>query len=198
MLGTIRRYGVVDKRVLAAMASTDRGEYVAGSAYADQPVPIGFGQTASQPYTVARMIELAIQDVPLANAPFDPRKAKVLEVGTGSGWQTAVLAKLFKQVYSVEKIPQLAQLAKEALSRSAVTNVEIKVGDGKLGWPEHAPYAAIIVSADANRVPGDLVNQLAEKGRIVIPVRGEMRRGIKTNSRMRWESFGAFTFVPLR
>lgn len=190
MVATVRRHGVTDKRVLEAVAGVDRALFVPQQwqelAYADQPIPIGFSQTISQPYTVARMCELLIE--PLGNGV--GRLDKVLEIGTGSGWQTTILSRLFDQVYSVEIIGGLARQTK-------LENVEIKIGDGKLGWPHHAPYRAIIVAADAQEVPLALIDQLAENGRIVIPVRGEMQRGIKINGQMQWESFGSFSFVPL-
>lgn len=151
----------------------------------DRPLPIGYGQTVSQPYTVARMLELLGQG------------EKVLEVGTGSGWQAAILSKLFKQVYSVERVPELAKRARFKIYDLRFMNVKIKIGDGKKGWEKYAPYDRIIVAADADKVPEALVEQLAEGGRIVIPVQGIMKRGTKVNGKMKWENFGNFVFVPL-
>ena len=193
MVDTIRSMGVTNKRVLDAVLSVDRALFVYGDAYADQPVPIGYGQTTSQPYTVARMIELLVENSKTQKL----KNSKVLEVGTGGGWQTAILARLFKQVYSMELIPKLARKAKRATSGLGLTNVEIKVGDGRSGWQDHAPFQGIIVSADADEVPPALVGQLVNRGRLVIPVKGEMRRGTKINSRIKWQSFGQYLFVPL-
>jgi len=166
--------------VRAAMAAVDRAAFVPEewrwAAGEDRPLPIGYGQTVSQPYTVARMLEL------LGSG------GRVLEVGTGSGWQTAILARLFDKVYSVEIIPQLAREAKFRLQKLKLKNVKIKVGDGKKGWKRYAPYDGIIVAADADEVPPALVSQLAEGGRMVIPVRGEM---------LKIEKHGRFVFVPL-
>ncbi len=130
-------------------------------AQADCALPIGYGQTISQPSLVARMTEL------LALRPGD----KVLEIGTGSGYQTAILAQLgYADVYSVEIIPELAQAAAERLRALGLTGVHLKVGDGYFGWDEHAPYDAIIVTAAPERVPQPLLDQLADGGRLVVPV----------------------------
>ncbi|KKU28750.1 MAG: Protein-L-isoaspartate O-methyltransferase [Candidatus Amesbacteria bacterium GW2011_GWA1_47_20] len=166
--------------VRAAMEAVDRAAFVADewkwAAGEDRPLPIGFGQTVSQPYTVARMLELLGQG------------EKVLEVGTGSGWQTAVLARLFKQVYSIEKIPELAKRARIKIYELGIKNVRIKIGDGKKGWDKYALYDGIIVAADAQEIPPKLLEQLADGGRMVIPVRGEM---------LKIEKHGNFVFVPL-
>ena len=162
------------------MEAVDRAVFVADewkwAAGEDRPLPIGFGQTVSQPYTVARMLELLGEG------------GKVLEVGTGCGWQTAILARLFDKVYSVEIIPQLAHEAKLKIQKLKVKNVEIKIGDGKKGWKEYAPFDGIIVVADAQEIPPKLLEQLADEGRMVIPVRGEM---------LVVEKHGNFVFVPL-
>ena len=187
MLEQIRRYGVADEQVLAAVRQVDRAKFVPEEykhlAYEDRPLSIGQGQTISQPYTVARMIELLI-----SKSEFLISKAKVLEIGTGSGWETAILGKLFKKVYSVELIPELSRMARKNLIESGITNYELRIGDGKKGWKKYAPYEAIIVAANANEVPQALLDQLAEGGRMVIPVRGEM---------LRIEKWGKFNFVPL-
>jgi protein-L-isoaspartate(D-aspartate) O-methyltransferase len=158
------RRGIKDPRVLAAMGSVPRHLFVAPSlaaeAYDDRPLPIGFGQTISQPYMVARATELA------EPAPGD----RVLEVGAGCGYQAAVLARLASAVYAVEIVPGLAAQARATLAALEVTNVVVDSFDGGGGWPEHAPFDAIIVSAGAPRVPPLLVAELADGGRLIVPV----------------------------
>jgi protein-L-isoaspartate(D-aspartate) O-methyltransferase len=153
-----------DARVLAAMGAVPRHEFVPESlrqdAYEDHPLPIGEGQTISQPYIVAAMLEhLALQ-------PSD----RVLEVGTGSGYVTALLSELCAEVFSVERHPALVSAAGATLLRLGFRNVEIKVGDGSLGWSEQAPFDAILVSAATAAVPPALIEQLKEGGRLMIPV----------------------------
>ena len=154
---------IKDKRVLAAMALVPRHEFVPinmrGRAYGDHPLPIGQGQTISQPYIVAFMSQA------VAIEPGD----KVLEIGTGSGYQAAVLAAMGAQVYSVEIIPELARRAGELLKRLGYA-VRLKVGDGNYGWPQEAPFDAILVTAAARRIPPKLVEQLKRGGRMIIPV----------------------------
>lgn len=160
----LRRRGIRDERVLAAMGEVPREEFVdphrAGEAYSDHPVPIGQDQTTSQPYMIAAMLQAA------AIRPTD----KVLEIGAGSGYQTAILSKIAAHVYAVERHEELTRSAGQALSRLHIGNVTLVTGDGTLGFPQFAPYDAIIVSAAAPRVPPALVTQLAEGGRLVIPV----------------------------
>lgn len=160
----IESRGITDTRVLAAMSKVPRHEFVpehlADAAYEDHPLPIGYSQTISQPYIVALMTEL-LQIQP---------GAKVLEVGAGSGYQAAVLAEVGAQVYSVEIIEPLARASAELLQRLGYSSVQVKQGDGYLGWPEHAPYDGIIVTAAADHVPPPLVEQLKPGGRLVIPV----------------------------
>lgn len=162
----LRARGIRDERVLAAMERVPRHEFLdvpcRAQAYDDCPLPIGEGQTISQPYIVAIMLET------LRLSPADT----VLEIGTGSGYVTALLAELAERVYSVERVPALAALAERTLRRLAYHNVRVVTGDGSLGLPEHAPYQAIIVSAAAPQVPNPLIEQLADGGRIVIPVGG--------------------------
>ncbi|NOZ30134.1 MAG: protein-L-isoaspartate(D-aspartate) O-methyltransferase [Chloroflexi bacterium] len=161
---TMRARDITDERVLAAMEKVPRHEFVLpeylDQAYADHPLPIGFGQTISQPYIVALMTQL------LQLQPTD----KVLEIGTGSGYQAAVLAELVDEVYTIEIIPELAQSAKERLKRLGYKNVHVRQGDGYYGWPEEAPFDAIIVTAAPDHVPPPLVQQLKDGGRLVIPI----------------------------
>jgi len=156
--------GIQDERVLAAMRAVPRHEFVPAElrphAYEDRPLPIGHGQTISQPFIVAFMTE---QLKPL---PTD----KVLEIGTGSGYQAAVLAGLVREIYTIEIVEPLAQRAAADLRRLGHTNVFVRAGDGHQGWPEHAPFDAIIVTCAPDRVPGPLVEQLRDGGRMVIPV----------------------------
>ena len=160
----LRARGVTDERVLDAMARVPRHEFAPipyrNQAYDDHPLPIGEGQTISQPYIVALMLEA------LALSPAD----RVLEVGTGSGYLTALLAELVAQVFSVERHAALAGAARDLLVRLGYTNVKVIVGDGTQGFAEAAPYDAIIVSAAAAEVPPALVSQLAEGGRMILPV----------------------------
>jgi protein-L-isoaspartate(D-aspartate) O-methyltransferase len=160
----LRARGVCDPRVLDAMLRVPRHAFAPGGlrdqAYEDHPLPIGEGQTISQPYIVARMLEA------LELSPTD----RVLEVGTGSGYLTALLAELATQVFSVERHAALADAARELLARMGYANVRVIVGDGSRGFAEGAPYDAIIVSAAAAEVPRALVEQLAEGGRMIIPV----------------------------
>jgi protein-L-isoaspartate(D-aspartate) O-methyltransferase len=160
----LRARGVADERVLNAMARVPRHEFAPepyrGEAYEDHPLPIAEGQTISQPYIVALMLGA------LALSPGD----RVLEVGTGSGYVTALLAELAAQVISVERHAALADSARELIARMGYTNARIIVGDGALGFPECAPYDAIIVSAAAPDVPPTLLAQLAEGGRMIIPI----------------------------
>ncbi len=160
----IESRGITNAQVLAAMRKVPRHEFVLAAwverAYDDSPLPIGYEQTISQPYIVALMTELA---------QLSPQ-SKVLEVGTGSGYQAAILAEIVGEVYSIEIIEPLATSATERLGRLGYKNVHVKYGDGYLGWPEHAPFDAIIVTAGADHVPPPLVQQLKSGGRMVIPV----------------------------
>ena len=160
----LRTRGIRDEHVLAAMERVPRHEFIQPEywfqAYEDHPLPIGEGQTISQPYIVAITLEA------LALAPSDT----VLEIGTGSGYQTAVIAELARWVYSVERHLPLAAQAQKALSSLNVRNATVLVSDGSKGFPEFAPYNAIAVSAAAPRIPTSLLEQLAEGGRMVIPV----------------------------
>jgi protein-L-isoaspartate(D-aspartate) O-methyltransferase len=184
--------------VLAALRAVPRHEFVPAAhrdrAYNDHPLPIGYGQTISQPYIVAKMTELV-----------EPRPGdRVLEVGTGSGYQAAVLSPLVKEVYTLEIIAPLGASARERLARLGYQNVEVRVADGYFGWPEKAPFDSIVVTAWSTHVPPALVEQLKPGGRMVIPVGTfffqqnlvVVRKG-KTSRDLRMESVMPVAFVPL-
>jgi protein-L-isoaspartate(D-aspartate) O-methyltransferase len=160
----IVRRGVVDTLVLAAMRKVPRHEFVPepyrNYAYADEPLPIGEGQTISQPYIVALMTETLNIN----------KDSKVLEIGTGSGYQAAVLAEIAKEVYSIEIVESLAKRASETLERLGYKNAKVKCGDGYRGWPQEAPFDAIIVTAAPGHIPQPLIDQLKVGGRMSIPV----------------------------
>jgi protein-L-isoaspartate(D-aspartate) O-methyltransferase len=160
----LRERGIEDGRVLEAIASLSRADFVPGAspeeATSDNPIPIGFGQTISQPYIVAFMSQ-ALQ----LRGP-----EHVLEIGTGSGYQTAVLARLCAEVYTVEIVPELATSARERLERLGLTNVHLREGDGYLGWQEAAPFQGILLTAAPPEIPDALLAQLAPMGRLVAPV----------------------------
>jgi len=191
----IKARGVRDKRVIDAFLRVPRHEFVPPEskveAYNDYPLSIGGGQTISQPYMVALMTELLRLK----------GDEKVLEIGTGSGYQTAILAELAGEVYTVERIETLLQRAKNVLDRLGLKNIFYKVGDGSEGWREYAPFDGIIVTAASPEVPAPLLEQLGEGGRLVIPV-GEkysqnLVRVIKKGERFKEENFGPCVFVPL-
>lgn len=188
--------GVEDPRVVAAMEAVPRHEFVlpedVGEAYADHPLPIGYGQTISQPYIVALMTEL------LELKPGE----KVLEIGTGSGYQAAVLAELTDKVYTVEIIPELAASAAERLQRLGYTKVKTRQGDGYYGWAEEAPFDAIIVTAAPDHVPPPLIEQLKDGARLVIPVGPPggyqtLWRITKSEGKVISENITGVLFVPL-
>ncbi len=187
---------ITDARVLWAMGKVPRHRFVRsallGEAYADHALPIEEGQTISQPYIVALMTQLLELRGP----------ERVLEVGTGSGYQAAVLAELVKQVYTIEILPGLAASAAARLKALGYTNVEVRAGDGYQGWPEHAPFDAIIVTAGASHIPTPLVAQLKEGGRLVIPVDvasgyQELRQGRKERGQLNTRTIAPVRFVPL-
>jgi len=165
MLTRLREQGIKDEVVLSAIGSTARHIFVDEAlsirAYEDVSLPIGFGQTISQPYIVARMSELLRDGKPIQ---------KVLEIGTGCGYQTAVLSKLAKEVYSVERIRPLVMKARDHLRKLKCINVKLAHADGNIGLPQLAPFDAILVTAAASHIPQDLLDQLAIGGRLVIPV----------------------------
>ena len=191
----IRERGVQNPRVLDAMLRVPRHEFVAedfvGGAYADQPMPIGEGQTISQPFMVVAMTQALALD----------GHERVLEIGTGSGYQAAVLALLAHEVHSVESIESLATAAQERLARLGYKNIQVHSGDGTVGWEKAAPYDAIVVTAAAPRIPPPLVEQLAEGGRLVIPVgpvtEQELLLVRKMEGRTTSESLHYCRFVPL-
>ncbi|HEY5992546.1 MAG TPA: protein-L-isoaspartate(D-aspartate) O-methyltransferase [Candidatus Udaeobacter sp.] len=187
--------GVNDGRVLAAMAKVPREEFVPresrAASYEDGPLPIGHGQTISQPYIVAFMTE---QLRPKASD-------RVLEIGTGSGYQAAILAGLVKDVYTIEIIEALAKDAEATLRRLGCKNVHVKVGDGYRGWPEHAPFDAITVTCAPDHVPQPLTDQLKEGGRMIIPVGGfgnqELYLLEKKNGQLQRRAVLPVRFVPM-
>jgi protein-L-isoaspartate(D-aspartate) O-methyltransferase len=190
----IKARGVSNERVLQAMLKVERHKFVPEEyldyAYCDDPLPIGEGQTISQPYIVALMTEL------LDVQPGD----RVLEIGTGSGYQAAILAELTDQVYSIEIVPKLAETAAERLHRLGYDNVVVKCGDGYQGWAEHAPFDGIIVTAAPEQVPQPLVDQLKVGGRLVIPVGASYQNLvliIKTEKGVKSKTVIPVRFVPM-
>jgi protein-L-isoaspartate(D-aspartate) O-methyltransferase len=191
----LQRKGVRDLSVLRAVRMVPRHLFVPESvrhrAYDDTALPIGSGQTISQPYVQARYLEL----IGLTG------QEKVLEIGTGSGYQTALLALLASMVFSVERVPRLAQSARAALAASAIRNVTVLVGDGTLGWRPFAPYDAILVSAASPDIPTPLVEQLADGGRMVIPLGDREAQTLTLVERrgdsVRTSTIGDVRFVPL-
>jgi protein-L-isoaspartate(D-aspartate) O-methyltransferase len=192
----LRQRGIRDERLLAAMSTVPRHEFVSqqnwNEAYADHPIPIAEKQTTSQPYMIAAMIQAA------EIKPED----RVLEIGAGSGYQTALLAELASQVFAVERYASLAETAQKTLERLGYRNAKIVTGDGSLGLPEAAPFDAIIVSAAAPRVPQALVDQLAVGGRLLIPIGDAEQQVLQLVQRNADESTSVRTlegcrFVPL-
>lgn len=192
---TIRSRGIRDPRVLRAMESVPRQLFVrpedASEAFSDRALPLGLGQTISQPYVVALMTELA------QLSPGD----RVLEVGTGSGYQSAILAECGAEVFSVERLADLVEKARVRLEELGYP-VQIRIGDGAQGWPEHAPYRAILVTAAPQHVPRDLLDQLEVGGRLVVPEGGRegqvLRVYRRTEEGFEVSEHGAVIFVPLR
>ena len=186
---------IKNPRVIEAMRSVPRHEFVPSehrtAAYEDHPLPIGYGQTISQPYIVAFMTEI------LKPQP----KERILEIGTGSGYRAAVMSKLVAEVYSIEIVEPLAQRARSDLERLGYKNVKVKAGDGYLGWPEHAPFDAIIVTCAPNHIPRPLIDQLKDGGRMIIPVGGmfhqELHLLIKQGDKVKEKSVLPVRFVPM-
>ncbi len=192
----LQQMGVSDPRVLEVMRDPPRhlflDEALASRAYEDTALPIGSGQTLSQPFVVARMTEVLLLDgVP----------DKVLEIGTGSGYQTAGLAQLVPHVYSVERISRLLDQARERLRELGLHNVRLKYADGHEGWPRYAPFDAIIVTAAAAQIPPELLQQLAVGGRLVAPVGPAYSQQLEVYERrtsgIKHYSLGGVSFVPL-
>ena len=191
----LRGHGIVDPTLLDAFLRTPRhlfvDEALSERAYGDASLPIGCGQRISQPYIAARMIQL-----------LDPRPDdRILEIGTGSGYQAAILSRLAGAIYTVERLQVLAARARENWRRAEVGPIALLVGDGSLGWPERAPFSAVLVSAAAPVVPHALLRQLALGGRMVIPVgsagRQTVRRLVRTETGARVEECGRCSFVRL-
>lgn len=187
--------GITDQRVLETFRKVPRHNFILpkylDSAYNDHPLPIGEGQTISQPYIVALMTEsLTLKG-----------DERVLEIGSGSGYQAAILAELAREVYSVERIATLAEHAQEILKEMSYNNVSIKCGDGTLGWEEFSPYQGIIVTAAAPQIPDFLIEQLDEGGRLVIPLGGDFRQMLtlieKIKGRISQSPICGCVFVPL-
>jgi len=191
----VRARGVTDARVLSAMREVPRHRFVPeserGLAYSDQPLPIGWGQTISQPYVVALMCSL------LDLEPDD----RVLEIGTGSGYHAAVLSRLAGEVYSIEIVEPLGRRAGETLAALGYDNVRVRVGDGYEGWPEAAPFDAVVLTAAPPEVPGPLLEQLAVGGRLVVPVGGAWQQELQVISRTadgyETERVAPVRFVPM-
>ncbi len=192
----IETRGIKNRSVLEAMKRVPRHEFVPNEyidqAYNDHPLPIGEGQTISQPYIVALMTELAM---------IGP-ESKVLEIGTGSGYQAAILAQIVKEVYSVEIIKSLGEQAGKRLKELGYKNIEVKIADGYFGWEENAPYDAIIITAAPDHIPQPLINQLKDGGVIVIPVGPPgayqtLWQIIKNGDQLISNNMGGVSFVPL-
>lgn len=195
LISRLQEQGIQNNLVLDVMRRTPRhifiDEALAHRAYEDTALPIGFSQTISQPYIVARMTEVLLADGPLE---------KVLEVGTGSGYQTSILAQLVKRVYSTERIKGLQDKARKRIQALKLYNVMLKHSDGGMGWPEKAPFDGILVTAAPSEVPDELLFQLAEGGRMVIPVGGsrqELKLITKTSDGFDVRILEAVQFVPL-
>ena len=195
LIETLRERGIRDLAVLRAFEQTPRHQFVPTGlrhrAYEDSALPIGNGQTISQPSIHARYLELLALN----------GRERVLEVGTGSGYQTVLLGHLVEQVFTIERIPALYQQAREAIQRSGVANVSMLLGDGTLGWREYAPYDAILVSAGAPSVPEPLLAQIAEGGRMLVPVgtKDEQHLGMyrRVNGQLEHKELAPVRFVPL-
>ena len=187
--------GVTDERVLRAMRKVPREQFVPeemrGQSYSDGPLPIGYDQTISQPFVVAFMTEkLGLRPT-----------YRVLEIGTGSGYQAAILAELAAKVYTIEIVEPLGKRAAQTLQRLGYKNVQVKIGDGYQGWPEHAPFDAVIVTCAPDHVPRPLVEQIKEGGRIVIPVGPAVDQTLylleKKNGRLEQRNVLPVSFVPM-
>lgn len=202
-----KRYNLDAPEVVSAMLQVPREKFIAKKykdiAYSDRPVSIGYGQTMSQPYTVAFMTHLLVSGrVSVRGRKKNISKWRVLEVGTGSGYQAAVLSILAKEVYTIEIIPQLAEKAKKTLKKLGYKNVHVRQGSGEWGWPEKSPFDAILITAGLDKdVPQELFDQISGGGVLVAPIgRGSdkvMTKFTKAKGdRLKKEKFGIFHFVP--
>lgn len=195
LIETLREKGIRDLAVLRAFEQTPRHHFIPTGlrhrAYEDTSLPIGSGQTISQPSIHARYLELLTLS----------GRERVLEIGTGSGYQTVLLAHLVEQVFSVERIPVLYQQARDAIRRAGANNVSMLLGDGTLGWREYAPYDAILVSAGAPSVPEPLLGQIAEGGRMLVPVGTREEQHLflfrRVNGQLEQKEVAPVRFVPL-
>ncbi len=200
LIERLRSEGIDNEAVLERIRATPRhlfvDEALASRAYEDTALPIGFGQTISQPYIVALMTDALIRDIP-QNETLE----KVLEIGTGCGYQTAVLAPFVKHIYSIERIRPLFQRASERLRRLGVKNVTLRCADGWQGWQSQAPFDGIIVAAAPPEIPQDLLAQLADGGKLIIPVGGRGAQGLlcvtRDGDEFRRQEMGLVSFVPL-
>ena len=196
LVSRLRSHGIRNEQVLKAIMQVPRHEFVdealSSRAYEDTALPIGHGQTISQPYVVAKMTEALLDGF---------SGEKVLEIGTGCGYQTAVLAPLVKKIYSVERIPQLLKKTKQRLRDLDIYNVQFRPGDGWEGWPKYAPYDGIIVAAAAPVVPEKLLEQLAPDGRLVMPIGSpgyqELTLVTRREDHFEQVTLGGVSFVPL-
>lgn len=197
LVGRLRAAGVADESILSAMAELPRhlfvDEALASRAYEDSALPIGFGQTLSQPMIVARMTHALADGRPLG---------RVLEVGTGSGYQTALLARIAEEVYSIERIRALLVRARRQLMTLHIRNVRLRHADGQMGWAEKAPFDAILVAAAGRRLPSELCSQLRDGGRMLIPIEEPTGQELLVIRRLagtlHTRRLGRVSFVPLK
>jgi protein-L-isoaspartate(D-aspartate) O-methyltransferase len=192
----IKKRGIKDKKVISAMLKIPRHHFVPKKyrhlSYADHPLPIGYGQTISQPYIVALMTELLKLK----------KNAKVLEIGTGSGYQAAILSVITKNVYTVEIIKQLSHRAQKTIKKLKIKNIKFKIADGYYGWKKYAPYDAIIVTCAPDHIPKPLIAQLKSGGIMVVPVGipgayQTLWKITKKGKKIKMENYGGVSFVPL-
>lgn len=196
LMQRLREEGIHDEKVLEVMSQVPRhifvDEALASRSYEDTALPIGHGQTISQPYIVARMTELLLAAGPIK---------KVLEVGTGSGYQTAILSPFVDQVFTVERIAPLLEQAKEKHKALGLTNIRYSRSDGSWGWPQHAPFDAIIATAAPEKIPPELIEQLADGGRLIIPHGADSRQRLSVIDRdgdtLNTTDLDMVSFVPL-
>ena len=196
LVSRLKDQGITSNDVLEQILNVPRhlfvDEALSTRAYEDTALPIGMGQTISQPYIVAKMTEALFQN---------NKRNKILEIGTGCGYQTAVLSSFYKKIYPVERIPELLRKTKKRLHNLNIYNVNFRLGDGWKGWPKYAPYDGIIVSAAANEVPKNLLKQLIDGGVLVIPIgatgKQELQLIEKNDKIFKYTSLGYVRFVPL-